>query len=489
MLYKLIGNYFDRLNMKLIIFGLIFSTLGLASSIDVPIQTEASSPFATENLLALRGKLSPPTLLLGPEQLNQIMFSEIQEQNADLKKVKYYLINGETGLAQVHLRKLAYTQTKLRPVIFRYLGMLAFVDSKFEKSFEYLSTKELQSSPHYAKICTLKVLNQIVLNKKNTLENEWARCQLENFTHFNSGNFIWIETLIQLKMNPREGLTKVPFKGIKLSSLNNTQLKIFLKLAIYLNQEKMIEPQLAELDLMQLEDLEIRELMGQIFFRMGSLAKSYRYVEDLKSPNAENIKGNLYVLRKKYELAYAQFKLALEKKQNSQNAMERILPLAWILGDWEGGAKIAERVMASPQTQINKMTLIAAFLTQKGDFARSKEVLETIIARSRKGSEIDVTQLLSFTALIQNDQYVAKKQASLSCAQFDMINCWLGFQLHQWDSFPLTMRRSEKIAVKKEWEKLTTEELNDPIKEVVYVNQVDIEELDDTLIKLIPNAR
>ena len=169
--------------------------------------------------------------------------------------------------------------------------------------------------------------------------------------------------------------------------------------------------------------------------------------------------------------------------------MERLLPLAWILGDWEGGAKIAERVMASPQTQINKMTLVAAFLTQKGDFKRSKEVLETIIARSRKGTEVDVTQLLSFTALIQNDQYVAKKQASLSCAQFDMINCWLGFQLHQWDSFPLTMRRSEKIAVKKEWEKLTTEEINEPIKEIVYVNQVDIEELDDTLIKLIPNAR
>ena len=463
--------------------------MSLASSIDVPIQTETSSPFANENILAKRGTLTPPALALGPDQLNQIMYSEIQEQNADLKKVKYHILNGETGLAKVHLHKLAYTQTKLRPVIFRYLGMLAFIDGKFEKSFEYLSTKELQSSPHYAKICTLKVLNQVVLNKKNSLQNEWAKCQLENLTHFNPGNFIWLETLIQLKMNPREGLTKVPFKGIKLSSLNNIQLKIFLKLSIYLNQERLIEPQLIELDLMQLEDPEIRELMGQIFFRMGSLAKSYRYIEDLSSPNAENIKGNIYVLRKKYELAYAQFKLALDKKQNSQNAMERILPLAWILGDWEGGSKIAERVLASPQTQINKMTLIAAFLTQKGDFVRSKEVLETIIARSRKGAEIDVTQLLSFTALVKNDQNIAKKQAGLSCAQFDMINCWLGLQLYQWDSFPLTIRRLDKIAVKKEWEKLSTEELNEPIKETIYVNQVDIEELDDKQIQLIPNAR
>ena len=475
--------------MKLIFFSLIFSTWGLASSIDVPVSTEGRSAYATEDVISRRGTLKPPTLLLGPEELNRIMFSEIQEQNADLKKVKYYLLNGETGLAQVHLSKLAYTQTKLRPIIYRYLGMLAFIEGKFDKSYEYLGSKELQASGHFSKICTLKVLNQIVLSKINNLADEWERCQLENFAHFNAGNFVWIETLVQLKLKPSVGLTKKPFKRIKLSSLNNDQLKIFLKLAIYLNQEALIEPQLAELDLLQLEDTETRELMGQIYFRMGSLAKSYRYIEDLSSPNAENIKGNLYILRTKYELAYAQFKLALEKKQNSQNAMERILPLAWLLGDWEEGAKIAERVIASPQTQINKMTLVAAFLAQKGDFPKAKEVLETIVSRSRRGAEIDVTQLHSFTALMQNDQHATKKQAALSCSQFDMINCWLSIQMDQWDSFPLTIRRPDKIAVKKNWEKLTEEDQNEPIKETVYVNQQDIEELDDKLIKLIPNER
>jgi tetratricopeptide (TPR) repeat protein len=229
--------------------------------------------------------------------------------------------------------------------------------------------------------------------------------------------------------------------------------------------------------------------MGQIFFRLGSLAKSYRFIEDLNSPNAENIKGNLYILRNKYELAYAQFKLALEKKQNSQNAMERILPLAWLLGDWEEGAKIAERVIASPQTQINKMTLVSAFYTQKGDYVKAKEVLSTIVSRSRRGTEIDVTQLHSFVGLMQNQPYVVKKQAALSCAQFDMVNCWLSFQMDQWDSFPLTIRRPEPMLVKKDWEKLTQEDLNQPLVETVYVNQLDIEELDDKLIQLIPNAR
>jgi tetratricopeptide (TPR) repeat protein len=490
MLFKLIGEYFDRFTMKVVLMSLILCLCSLASAADLPAQTgDGSFAQYSEDILKRRKELKPPPLLLEQHELNRIMFSEMQEQHADLKKVKYYLLNGETRLAQVHLRKLAYTQTKLRPVIFRYLAILAFIEGRFQKSYEYLSIKELQVLPHYSKICTLKVLNQVVLNKKATLEDEWTRCQMENFTHFNSGNFVWIETLVRMKLKPMVGLTKIPFKGMKLSSLDNTQLKVFLKLALYLNQEKLIEPQLAELDLMQFEDTEIRELMGQIFFRLGSLAKSYRFIEDLRSPNAENIKGNLYILRNKYELAYAQFKLALETKQNSQNAMERILPLAWLLGDWEEGAKIAQRVIASPQTQINKMTLVAAFYTQKGDYDSAKDVLETITSRSRRGSEIDVTQLHSFVGLMQNRPHVVKKQAALSCAQYDMVNCWLSFQMDQWDSFPLTIRRNEKLPVKKEWERLTQEDINQPIKETVYVNQIDIEELDDKLIQLIPNAR
>jgi tetratricopeptide (TPR) repeat protein len=292
------------------------------------------------------------------------------------------------------------------------------------------------------------------LNKINSLEKEWEKCQLLNFNHFNSGNFIWLQTLIQMKLYPRVGLTKVPFKGVKLVSMTKDDLKIFLKLALYLNQEKLIENQLSDLDVSQLEEPEVRDLVGQIFFRLGYLAKSYRYVEDLTSPNSENIKGNLYVLRKKYEFAYAQFKLALEKKQNSQNAMERILPLAWLLGDWEEGAKITQRVIASPQTQINKLTLVAAFFTQKGDYDNAKAVIDTVISKSRKGLEIDVTQLHSFVGLMQNESQVVKKQASLSCAQYDLINCWLGLQMEQWDSYPLTIRRPDKVQIKKEWEKL-----------------------------------
>jgi hypothetical protein len=60
--------------------------------------------------------------------------------------------------------------------------------------------------------------------------------------------------------------------------------------------------------------------------------------------------------------------------------------------------------------------------------------------------------------------------------------------MDQWDSFPLSIRRPDKMLVKKDWEKLSQEDLDEPLKETIYVNQLDIEELDDKLIKLTPDA-
>ncbi len=472
--------------MKLMFFLFIMLPAWAFALSPIP-QGGQSISYATEGLLSRRGELFPPMNVYDTQELNRVLFSDMKAQNNELKKVKYYLINGEIRLAKVYLAKLAYTQTKLRPVIFRYLAILSFIEGDFQKTYTHLSSPELQNIPQFGKICLLKSLSQIVLNKTAELEETWPRCQIENTGNFREKNLIWLETLVQLKLSPITGITKVPFARLKVAALDLDEVKVILKLALYLNQEALVINELPELTVEQLQDQEIRELSGQIFFRTGALARSYRFVEDLKSPNSENIKGNLYLLRTKYELAYAQFKLALEMKQNSQNAMERLLPLAWLLGDWESGAKYAERVIASPQTQINKLTLLAAFSIQKGDYDGANRVLEVISQRSRRGTEIDVTQLASFTALMQNRPEIVIKQASMSCDQYDLINCWVQFQLSQWDSFPLSIRREDKIAEKKEWEKLIKEDLRQPLKETVFVNQLDIEEMDDKLIQLVPN--
>ena len=459
----------------------------LAWSHDEPIRSDSGTiSYATEDLLRRRGELIPPPDIYQTESLNRVLFSELSIQNKDLKKVKYYLINGETRLARIFLHKLLYTQTKLRPVIYRYLAILSFIEGDFEKTYSHLSLPEFQNIPQYGKICLIKILTQIVLNKTTELEENWARCQLENSGNLRVGNLIWLDTLIQVKVAGTSAITKIPFKSLKIAAFENNELKVMLKLGLYLNQEKLLSDQISNLSIDQLKDPEIRELAGHILFKAGHLAKSYRFVEDLKSPNSENIKGNLYLLRKKLELANAQFKLALEQKQNSQNALERLIPLAWLLGDWETGSKYAEHIVETSQTKINKMALTAAFLMQRSEYEAANKTIEAIIHNSPKGTDLDVTQLGSFTALMLNRPDSARKQAALSCSQYDLINCWLQLQLTQWDSFPLSIRREDKIPDKKEWETLTKEDISQPIKEMVFINQIDIEEMDDKLIQLIP---
>jgi len=455
------------MNSKLILILLLWANMAMASE---------------------RGQLLPPDLYQTQEELNSELTTELSKEHKHLQKIKYYLLNGETRLANIYLTKLTYSQSKYRPIIYRYNGMIKFIEGKFDQSLEYISRKEFNSENHYKKICTLKILNLIVLNKTEQILPEWERCQVYNIQHFKAGNYVWLETLVQLKTKRELGITQKPFRGLKLVSLPNDQLKLFLKLALYLNQEKLIEPQITELDLIQFSDPEVREIIGQMLFRLGMFARSYKFIEDLNAPNAENIKGNLYLLRDKYELAYAQFKLALEQKQNSQNAMERIIPLAWLLGDWSEGAKYAERMIVTPETLYQKLTLLGAFKIQESKFEEAEKIFDYIDLKSKRGTTLEVTQLRSFAGLMNNKSDKIGKFAELSCRQYDLLNCWLYFQNEHWPNYPTMTRRNDVIKIEQTWQKLTESIEVNELKEEIFINQIDIEELDNNLIKLIEDA-
>ncbi len=432
-----------------------------------------------------RGNLKPPQDVLNYRGLNVALMNAFEEETDELKKVKYYLINGETRLAKLYLDKVTYGRSKLTPIFLRYHGIIAFIEGDFKTAFRYLNRPEINEIPHFSRICPLKILTEIVLNETELLDSDWRRCQHENRKKFNSISLTWLEVLVKLKLEAAPGVTKTPLKKMKLATLDTEEIKIVLKLALYLNQETMILPEVTSLEVEHLRDTDVRDLLGQIYYRTGNLKKAYHMVEELKSPNAENIKGNLYILRKKYELAYAQFKLALEQKQNSQNALERLVPLAWMLEDWEKGAEYAESLIATPETQMNKLALLAAFELRAGRFDKAKSLLTLINQKSRRGAHLDVTQLNSYVSIEKNDAEAIRKQSHFSCEQFDLINCWVQYQLYQWESFPLTMKRNDSVISKTSWEKLVNEEIDEPLKETVYINQLDIEEMDDNLIQLI----
>jgi len=439
-----------------------------------------------EDLFERRGRLEIPGNSFKADELEGGLSSEFTKERKELEKIKYYLLNGEARLARAYLSKLQYIQSEMRPIVNRYLAILSFIEGDFQKSYEYLSLKELQKIPEFGKICVLKTLTEVVLNKINSLNDTWSRCKVNNARFLNESHLLWPEMIVQFKLNPKGGMTKIPFNDYRLSLLSNEDTKIILKLALYLNQEDLLIDQIPELSMSQLQDPEIRELAGQIFFRKGSLVKSYNFIEDLESPNAENIKGNLHLLKGNYENAYKQFKVALNQKPNSQNALERLLPLSWVLGDWKNAFSYAHELSSSDETIANKLTLLSAFSIQSGDYEQTNKFIQKILGTSPKGSRLEVSQIASFTSLMLKDENQTRKQSLKSCEQYDLINCWMLFQLSQWENFSLTIKRDDEIIHQKEWENLIKDDLDAPLKENIYINQMDVEELDDKLIQLLP---
>src|SRR5690606_1361977 len=128
--------------------------------------------------------------------------------------------------------------------------------------------------------------------------------------------------------------------------------------------QKVIIPKIPDFAPEVFQDKELRELIGFLYYREAELVKAYEFIEDLDTPNSENIKGNLYLAGKKYELAYGQFKLALNRKNNSQNALERITPVAWLLSQWEDGANYVEEIRFQDDAQrFRAKVLKTSFLT------------------------------------------------------------------------------------------------------------------------------
>ena len=148
----------------------------------------SSTSFAEGNQLSWKG-----TEEFQDSPLNKVLFSELEDQNGTLKKVKYYLINGEVDLAKVNLNGLVYSQTKLKPLILRYLGVLHFIEGDFKKSLKYLEAKELQMPNYYKRVCSLTVINLVALNKVENLADEWEKCKIESFSEIDKNSVVWLD--------------------------------------------------------------------------------------------------------------------------------------------------------------------------------------------------------------------------------------------------------------------------------------------------------
>lgn len=474
--------------MKYLFFALL--TVNLTQAFANDKITDSFKDAVTETFIKRnRGEFKYP---IHDSEVKELSFlrklNDNKQIQSNLASIKYQIINGNLEKAKLMLLQSKYTENYSKIIQYRYLSIIHFIEGEYEKSLSYLTKKEMYNLTYSKHLCLLRTLNYIILNRVAEGTNEWNKCVDATLTDSPTSH-LWMSTLVKLKLNDEENITDIPFKNVNIENEEGNFLKLFLKLALYLNKQDKILDRIDLVTSQTFQDPEIRELMGMLFYRKGKILNAYRFVEDLNTPNAENIKGNIYLTQKKYELAYAQFKLALMKKVNSQNSLERIIPVAWLLKEWASGIDYVEKLVVDPKDEFKRLTVKAAFETENNQFKEAEKTLKRIVIGSRNSQAPEVNQLYSYNALMLKDNDKAYEFTNKSCLNQDGISCWLQFHLTLWENFSLTIHRDEQIREENQEDLLSQYSSGfekDELKEDLYVNQKDIEELDNSRIVLLP---
>jgi hypothetical protein len=399
---------------------------------------------------------------------------------SSLAMAKYHLINGNTAKAKIELLKLKFNNDFTKDVMLRYLATIQFIEHDYQASLDSLNKLDQNNSSVAMRTCYLKTLNQLILGYYQELKKDWELCK-EASGAFNNDYHIWMDSFVNLKISNEFKPASI-FEGVSLANQKIESLRLILKLALYLNQQKQILSQIPTLSPAAFADIETRELIAMIYYREKMLVKAYRFIEDLNTPNAENLKGNIYLAQQKLELAWGQFQLALNVKNNSQNAIERSVHTAWNLKLWEEGISLAKDL---DTTQINwphKKALTAALHIQAGQYNQADQLLKEISVKSHFHFHPEVTQMRTLVALMNEKKDESVKYAEFSCRNQDGVSCWLLYQLSSWDDFTLTLKREDKIQTQPSLlaELLASESIPE-FQDDIYINQKDIEELDNSL--------
>ncbi len=432
-----------------------------------------------------RGRWELPT----PDDgvLARTLAQDQEREHQGLARVKHHLLAGELVRARLLLAELGRGESgRLEPVLLRYRALAEFLGGDWRAAHGTLSLPVLAANPHFGRVCLLKTVLQVALKAPDSAAADWARCKSENGDDAFLRDMLWMDTLVALAVAPREETAGRVFGRRQIHRLPNDELKRLLKLALYLHQEHLVEGELDALDASVVEDDELRAVIAHIHYRRGRLARAWQFMQDLATPNVENMKGNLWLLRKNQELAYAQYKLALKQKTNSHNAAERALPLAWVLKQWKDGAVLAERLDAHQGQRNQQRTMAAAFAVQREDWKGARERLERVGQDMGSGTPPEVEQLSAYVALRTRDLPALERHSARACEGGDLVACWTMAAQMTWDDFtPLLTRDDASAPVEPLWRTLASDTPVEPFRENVAVEQRDIDELDDSLIKLV----
>lgn len=450
---------------------------------------------------------------ISPASLNEILLEEDEFKNAasyevelqqdalnrsadleNLLRAKFKMINGDLRSAKFYLNRINDKKSQITIVKKRYQAIIAFIEGRFRESLEYLNDKKLTDPTFYTQICLLKILNYMVINDLDSLKKEKDAC-LFYTGKTSKTDLFWPETMIKLKLKDQQGVQRNLTMDVEHTLSDDEMSKLWLKTGLYLNKEKDLLNLLSLLPESSYQSKRLREIVAFMYLRSGSpsdIQKALSFIDDSESANAENIKGNINLQNKEYELAFGHFRLALQKKQDSSNSLERAIPLAWILNQWKDGLSMLDNESNKSLDPRNKRAIKVAFLIKEQLLLEAQKELTLLKIDFKQVPPFEVSVMDSYVSFMLSanekkfDKRKIEESTEKACRSFDGMSCWLSLQFMQWENLGKTIKREEAIFSDKD---MTIDSLKEkkeivPLKETVSVDQKDIEELDGLNIKM-----
>lgn len=406
-----------------------------------------------------------------------------KENLEELTTAKLFLINGNIKKAKRKLEKTKVIRPEILAIKNRYLSIIAFIEGNYQKSNKYLFQEVYETPKFYGETCLQKTLNFYALQDIPNFISEYNKC-LPFIQESAPNNLLWLDNLIALSTKNQQAIEGNSIKSIQPYKNDLESILIWLKLGLYLNKEQTILKEIGKAPGEYFESKRFRELLGLIYIRSGDKKTGFEFIEDLNTANSENIKGNMKLEKNKTELAYGHFQIALSHKENSRNAIERAIPLAWSLGKFKDGLKLVKKIrgFSSETYEIKgkKEALKAAFLTRMEKPSLVEKILYDTEKLFKGRLPLELEQLKAFNSIILKNKNQAEIYHDKTCKRWDGLGCWLLLQLNHWDDFFSTIHRSEEIHNFKDWSinDLKSSATYQPIQEEILIDQRDIEELD-----------
>ena len=434
--------------------------------------------------------------------VNALLEAELSYSNYDrsrdldnLIKAKFQFINGDLKLAKFYLNQIDENTSRVSEIKNRYLAIIAFIEGKFDRSIAYLkiTKKNLNSnSPHS---CLLKLINYMAINDVESLKREELECRLSSKKYSKNDQY-WLDTMIKLKLKDTQGLKKNLLTDVDSTLSDDEMAKLWLKTGLFINKESDLLSILSELPENSYQSKRLREIVAFMYLRTGLVEdrkKALSFIDDIESANAENIKGNINLQNKEYDLAFGHFQLALRKKQDSTNSLERAIPLAWLLNQSKDGLNMIESDTNSSLDPRNKKAIRIAFLIKEKKMKEAQNELLLLKADFKNQPPFEVSIMDSYIETIlgdknkKYDKRMAEDATEKACRAYDGISCWISLQFIQWENIGKTIKRDESLFSDKDMtiDSLKEQVALNPLKENIIVDQKDIEELDNAEISLI----